>query len=512
MRKLGTDVANYGSPLVKKPAKWPRQEGIWAIKGVAQRFNCAVFPALAIDFFELCDITPYMGYRITKVWEGAKMSSRGRYSVLVETFFFVAVLASTSFGDTFVNRATGETFNGYVVKIYRGDKIQVRTDGGAKYVDLGMYDVQRNSLGRKKQVPVFAIKDPVELLLQAEAFEKAITSAANQGPLFILIEIDTISSRRDVAQRIADAIIATDTCGVYALLTGERIGGAFDTAVVFALACDRIYATGGASIGALKTPAIAARVSPDLDAALAAPAEEMSDADWFSYVGSVARRKNHPETLAKAMFDENVELVEVSVDNQIQAVDRLEVRAEMKIVGTISDVSERLTLGARQAARFGLVDGIAASRAELLISLGASNARQIPKNVILRSRVAFDRDMRRINPLLETIAARKEREAEINAGLKEIEELLKSLGQDLTYGIYSYSTADAERLYAVNQRRQALLLETLDLLSAQVADYQAAIRQTTEWADLDELTETLQQQLQTDAAKLNDTRLKARLF
>ena len=114
--------------------------------------------------------------------------------------------------------------------------------------------------------------------------------------------------------------------------------------------------------------------------------------------------------------------------------------------------------------------------------------------------------------MLETIAARKEREAEINAGLKEIEELLKSLGQDLTYGIYSYSTADAERLYAVNQRRQALLLETLDLLSAQVADYQAAIRQTTEWADLDELTETLQQQLQTDAAKLNDTRLKARLF
>ena len=441
-----------------------------------------------------------------------KKWSRSRYSVLIPMFLLAAILVSTSFGDTFVNRTTGETFNGYVVKVYRGDKIQVRTDGSAKYVDLGMYDIQRNSLGRKKQVPVFAIKEPVELLLQAEAFQKALTDAANQGALFILIEIDTVSSRRDVAQRVADAIIATDTCSVYALLTGEKVGGAFDTAAVFALACDRIYATGGAAIGALKTPAIAARVQPDLDAALAAPAEEMPDADWFSYVDSVARRKGHPETLARAMFDENMELVEVSVDNQIQAVDKSQVRAEMTIVRTISDVGERLTLGARDAARFALVDGIKASQAELLINLGASNARQIPNNVISRSRVAFDRDMRRINPMLDAVAARKEREAEINVELKEIEGILQSLGQDITYGIYSYSTADAERLYAVNQRRQLLLLEMVDLLSAQIADYQALIRQTSQWADLDELTETLQQQLQTDAAKLNDARLKARLF
>jgi hypothetical protein len=205
-------------------------------------------------------------------------------------------------------------------------------------------------------------------------------------------------------------------------------------------------------------------------------------------------------------------LVEVSVDDKTLAINRLDVRDPMKIIGTISGIGQRLTLSAREAARFGLVDSITSSQADLFLSLGASAVRQIPNNVIAKSRVPFDRDMKRIDPLLNAIAARKDREAEINAEFKDVEGVLQSFGQDLTYGIYSYSTTDAERLYAVNQRRQALLLEMVDLLSAQVADYQTVIRQASQWADLQELTETLQQQLQTDTAKLNDTRLKARLF
>ncbi len=434
------------------------------------------------------------------------------YSVLISAFFLGAILVSTSFADTFVNRTTGETLNGYVVKIQKAGKTQVRTETGPKYVDLAMYDVQRNSLGRKQQVPVFAIKQPVDLLLQAEAFEKAITSAANQGPLFILIEIDTVSTRRNAVQRVADAIVATDTCSVYALLTGEKIGGAFDAAAVFGLACDRIYATNGASIGALKTPPTAAGAASSLEAAVTTPLVEITDAEWFSYVESVAKAKGHPEAIAKAMFDENMDLVEVSVDDKTLAISRLDVRDPMKIIGTLSGIGERLTLSAREAVRFGLVDSITPSRADLLISLGASGVREIPNNVIAGSRVPFDRDMKRIDPLLDAIAARKDREAEINAEFKDVESVLQSFGQDITYGIYSYSTTDAERLYAVNQRRQALLLEMVDVLSAQVADYQSILRRASQWADLQGLMETLQQQLQADTAKLNDASLKARLF
>ena len=423
---------------------------------------------------------------------------------------FGGAVLSPCLADTFTDRTTGQSFNGYVVKVYRGDKTQVRTDGSAKYVDLRTYDIQRNSLGRKKQVPVFSFEQPVELLVQAQSFEEAIVAAANQGPLFILIELDAIGPRRDLARRVADAILATDTCSVYALITGEKVGGAFDAAAVIALACDRIYLRPGASIGALGTSSLTPRAAaPAQTPALIAAPEEQSDADWLAYVASVAKRRNRPEILAKAMFDENIEVVEVSLDDKNLVVDRTEVQEPMKILGTISDAGKKLTLSAQNAVRLGLADGVSASQAELLASLGASGARPVPNNVISRSRVAFDRDMRDIDRTLEAIAARAERQVGIDTEVKQIEVSLDSFQRDYAYG---YTPAQGEFMAMTFQRRQALMLETIDLLSAQIADYQTLIDQTAKWPDLANLAEPLQQKLQTDAAKLNETRLKANIF
>jgi len=126
----------------------------------------------------------------------------------------VLLFFSNCFGDTFTHRQTGKSFNGYATQAKKHNKAQVRIANKKRpqYLDLGDYEIHYNRLGRKNKVLVFSIKAPVDLICETEAFEEAIISAANQGPLFILIQIDTSGGRIDLAKRICRAIIQIDNC------------------------------------------------------------------------------------------------------------------------------------------------------------------------------------------------------------------------------------------------------------------------------------------------------------
>ena len=144
------------------------------------------------------------------------------YSVLAMTIFMFSCGAA----DTFVNRQGGESFNGYATQIKNGAARQVRVENrGQRTLNLSEYEIQPNYLGRKNTVYGFSIKEPLNLIAEAEAFEQAIALASNQGPFFILIEIDAPGGKVELARRFCEAIIKTDNCVTVALVGGGKYGG-----------------------------------------------------------------------------------------------------------------------------------------------------------------------------------------------------------------------------------------------------------------------------------------------
>ena len=171
------------------------------------------------------------------------MAKYPTFVLAVLLFFSNAVwYPADCFADTFMHRRTGESFNGYVTQIKKGDKTKVFVEKRKpQFIDLGAYEIRYNYLGRKNKVLIFSIKDSVELICETEAFEKAIVAAANQGPLFILVDIDAPGGRIDLVQRVSEAIIKIHNCRTVAFVSGGQFGGAFSAGAIITLACDRVY-------------------------------------------------------------------------------------------------------------------------------------------------------------------------------------------------------------------------------------------------------------------------------
>lgn len=88
--------------------------------------------------------------------------------------------------DTFTHKKTGEVFQGYATQEKQGGKTVIRVGDKQtpEYIDLLDYDIEWNPLGRRNQVIVLPIKNRIELECETTAFEKAIKTSSNQGPLF----------------------------------------------------------------------------------------------------------------------------------------------------------------------------------------------------------------------------------------------------------------------------------------------------------------------------------------
>ena len=77
-------------------------------------------------------------------------------------------------------------------------------------------------------------------MCETEALEKAIEMASNQGPLCILIEVDTPGGSADLMRRICDAITKANNCRTVAFISGGEHGGAYSAGAIIALACDQM--------------------------------------------------------------------------------------------------------------------------------------------------------------------------------------------------------------------------------------------------------------------------------
>ncbi len=420
--------------------------------------------------------------------KGGKKMVKYLISMLAVLLFF-----SNCFGDTFTHRQTGKSFNGYATQLKRHNKTQVRIANkrSPQYLDLGDYEIHYNRLGRKNKVITFSIKEPVDLICEAEAFENAIILAASQGPLFILIEIDTSGGRIDLAKRICSAIIQVDNCRIVAFVNGGKFGGAYSTGAAIAIACYELYMADNTTIGGATlvsytpsdlTNARRRRVRTSLRPYGRAivekpivPSRPDDDASTLTaYIAALAERNNRPAVIAKAMVDEDIEALEVTEEGETLFVESQNKKAAQTLVRTWSESGSLLTLTAAEAVQCNIADKIVSSTRELLISRDAAKAGLVRNNECEKAKRGFEKAKRDFNEVSPAITHLKNRSEGLRRELNLLEGIIRNRGP--WYGGYWYDRDVIER-----QRLRNELLFTLDRL---ILNYQRAIRLANEYLDL----------------------------
>lgn len=417
----------------------------------------------------------------------------------------ILLLCTTCLGDSFTHRNTGDSFNGYAVARKRANRTQVRIENRKpRYLDLSDYRVVQNNLGRKNRIYTFNIKDAVEFMAETQAFEKAIKIAANQGPLFILIEIDTPGGRIDLAKRICSALIKLDNCKTIAFMSGGEFGGAFSAGAIIALACDEIYMLEGTAIGAASLYARTTTGPEELEEIYGESIAVKFSSAWSAYCVAIAELNNRPGQLVKAMVEKQTEVVEIIEDGEQIFIHPRDKPKGQKTIRIWSDKNSLLTLSADEAFVVGIANGTVSSRSELFARLGAKRAVKKPDRKMLKAKRAFEKIKKRFDAILNSIEYFEQRAnilvKEYNALEAEIRKadtvIYRQRSGRRRIGSYSssYSETQVERRVVLTDRN-ILLNELLDVLDALIREYDTAMLMANRYPDLKRYVKMLEKNL-----------------
>ncbi len=320
---------------------------------------------------------------------------------------FLATLAfsSTCFADTFTHRQTGETLHGYATGRTEGGKTFVHTQQkGEVKLNLAEWNIIADRLGRNNRVIILTIDDAIEFEIETEALVQAITKAADEGPLFILLEVDTPGGRVDLTQRICAAIMETRNCQVVAFAKGDKNGGAISAGVAVVFACDKIYMSNNAVIGAaMMTTTLGTGRPKELKKAYGEDLGEKFSSAWRAKLASMAEQNHRPGLLARAMVDRDIEVIEVSEADRKFFIEPVNKRPRQRLVHTWSKKGSLLTLTAAEAAKCKIADKVVSSREELLRDLGAENAEIVINNDVQNARIELKRARGQLNRIRKSI-------------------------------------------------------------------------------------------------------------
>jgi len=320
---------------------------------------------------------------------------------------FLATLAfsSTCFADTFTHRQTGEALHGYATSRTEGGKTFVHTQQKSEVkLNLAEWNIIADRLGRNNRVIILTIDDAIKFEIETEALVQAITKAADQGPLFILLEVDTPGGRVDLAQRICAAIMEARNCQVVAFTKGDKNGGAISAGLAVVFACDKIYMSNNAVIGAaMMTTTLGTGRPKELKKAYGEDLGEKFSSAWRAKLASMAEQNHRPGLLARAMVDRDIEVIEVFEADKRIFIEPVNKRPWQRLVHTWSKKGSLLTLTAAEAAKCKIADKVVSSREELLRDLGAENAEIVINNDVQNARIELNRARGQLNRIRRSI-------------------------------------------------------------------------------------------------------------
>lgn len=370
--------------------------------------------------------------------------------ITISGWIFLAVFVSISRADTFKNRESGETFTGFVTQKTTAGKTLVYNSNESKMtpIILSDYEVTYDTQGRRDAVSLLQITQP-EILLSEVVCQKAaaaLVEASNKGPQAIIIQIDSPGGRSDYMKHIAMAASQTKNCPVYAYVSGENYGGAYASAAMIAMACDKIYISPTAGIGAV-APAFGDLIEGSYGNYLETYASGLL-VTYSTFADSLAQQHNRPRLLAKALVDKSLSVVQV-VDNNgskafVRQEDRLPTQTVLQTISTgmsaaslqnLSDVSPSDVVGkvihltAQQAVDYGLADGYVDSVRGIMSEMQMAEAQLTPIGGIDATLKKYLAARRNIAEGLLRIQQLEEEVATYNNQFMEIDNQLRTATQ-----------------------------------------------------------------------------------
>jgi membrane-bound ClpP family serine protease len=293
------------------------------------------------------------------------------------------MLSATCLADTFTRRQSGNVLHGYKTSKVEGAETFVQTtEKGLVRLNLAEWQIVADRNGRGNKVVVMELTGPIMYEIETQAFENAIVRIADEGPLFILLEIDTPGGRVDLAHRICGAITAADNVQVTAYIKGGQTGGALSAGAAVALAADKIYMAQGSCLGAAT---MVTGEAETLKQALGEDVGEKYDSAWRARLASLAEQNERPGILARAMVDKDIEVVEVNEGGGRLFIDPVNRKPQQNLIKTWSKKGSLLTLTAAEAIACGFAESTVSSREELLRKEGAARAEVVINDDIQRA-------------------------------------------------------------------------------------------------------------------------------
>ena len=178
--------------------------------------------------------------------------------------------------------------------------------------------------------------------------ERIINEAEDNQVEAIIFDIDTFGGRVDAATQIKDAILDSDVPTIAFINRRAISAGA-----LISLSCEKIFMTGGATIGA--ATAVDMSGNKASEKVISYMREEMA---------STAENRNRNTDIAKCMVDEELSFTHIVIDEDSIEVKDLEGRKEGKLI----------TLTTEQALKYKMADGAADDIDELLNILELTEA------------------------------------------------------------------------------------------------------------------------------------------
>jgi membrane-bound ClpP family serine protease len=241
------------------------------------------------------------------------------------------------------------------------------------------------------------------LEIETEAVVKAVAGACDQGPLFVLLEIDTPGGRVDFTKRICAAITQARNCQVVAFIKGGKYGGAISAGAAVAFACNKIYMAENTIIGAAAPTALSGGSAKDVKELFGEEVGEKIHSAWRAYLASLAEQHNRPALLAGAMVDKDLEVIEVWEPDKRLFIEPVDKTPQQHLVHTWSRKGSLLTLTAEEAAKCEIADKVVKSRQKLLRHLNAENAELVVDDSFQKAGEQFRKAKLRFNKLSKSI-------------------------------------------------------------------------------------------------------------
>jgi len=178
--------------------------------------------------------------------------------------------------------------------------------------------------------------------------ERTIKAAEESDAAAIIFDIDTFGGRVDAATQIKDAILGSKVLTVAFINRRAISAGA-----LISLSCEKIYMTGGGTIGA--ATAVDMQGKKASEKVISYMREEMA---------STAEKRGRNTTIATGMVDEELSFTHLVIANDSVEVMDMEGRKEGKLI----------TLTTEKALKYKMADGEEETFEDVLSDLGISNA------------------------------------------------------------------------------------------------------------------------------------------